>query len=114
MNSGPTLAGIKKGIQSIVEKIPPVLSVWGFGSFYRNEPFNDVDIVMVLHCSRELLLGLVKDVKGNLAKLEDQIGVKFDVLIMTPDEFESRPLRDMDQLAHIYQRCECSKQTDMI
>lgn len=113
MSSGPTLAGIKREIQSIVETIPPVLSVWGFGSFFRSEPFNDVDIVMVLHCSRELLVGLVKDVKRKLAKLEDEIGVKFDVLILTPDEFESRPLRDMDQLAHIYQRCECSEQKNI-
>lgn len=114
MNFGPTIARIRTGIQSTVEAIPSVMSVWGFGSFFRNEAFNDVDILMVLLCPKELLVGHSKDVKGKLANLEGEIGVEFDVLILTPEEFESQPLRDMDQLVCIYQRPERAEQADLI
>lgn len=104
MTSGTTIRKIKTAIQSTAEGVLAVESAWGFGSFFRGEAYDDVDILIVLRCSTEELSGLVRSLRSDFLTAEREMKLQFDLLFLTPEEFSSRPLRDMDQLIPLYQR----------
>lgn len=77
------------------------MSVWGFGSFFRHEPHSDVDVLVVLTSTTEHLLADSRSVRADLLAIEMRVGIAIDLLILTPPEFDARPLRDMDKLVRI-------------
>lgn len=56
---------------------------------------------MVVRVSEERLLKTARDLRAALLEVEQKIGVPIDPLILTEAEFDSRPLRDMDELVRI-------------
>ena len=103
MISGTTIRKTKTVIQSTVEGFPAVVSAWGFGSFFRGEAYDDVDVLIVLRAPREGLTELTSLLTSAFLIAEHDLKLKFELLFLTPEEFSSRPLRDMDQLAFLYQ-----------
>ncbi len=101
MISGTITRKIKTAIQSTVEGFSAVESVWGFGSFFRGDVYNDVDVLIVLSAPREELTELTSALRSAFIIVERDFNLKFDLLFLTPEEFSSRPLRDMDQLVLI-------------
>lgn len=94
-------ARVRAAIAESLKRHPAVLSAWGFGSFFRGEPHNDVDVLVVVAVPRDRLLDTAREVRAAMIEIEHTIGVPIDPLILTESEFESRPLRDMGELVRI-------------
>ena len=103
MTSGTIIRETKTAIQSTVKDFLAVEAVWGFGSFFRCEAYNDVDVLIVLSVPHEELTELTSALRSAFMIAERDLALQFDLLFLTPEEFSSRPLRDMDQLVLLYQ-----------
>ncbi|WP_162527296.1 nucleotidyltransferase domain-containing protein [Sphingomonas solaris] len=92
---------IKTAIAESLKSHPSVASAWGFGSFFRGEDYHDIDILVVIEATNGRLLDISRAIRTTLLRIEHTIGTSIDLIILTETEFESRPLRDMDQLVRI-------------
>lgn len=102
MTSGPIIRRIKTEIRSTLEGCHRIQSIWGFGSLFRQEKFDDADVLIVVSGSGQQLLSDSKTIRAHLQTIERRIGIPIDPLVLTATEFESRPLRDMDSLVRIF------------
>ena len=76
----------------------PIESVYGFGSFFRGQPHNDIDIIAVTNQPIEGLTSLHRDcclILGDISKRHKEV---FDFTLFTTEEFQDAPLRDRQQL----------------
>ena len=94
---------MKREIQSILQKHPAVNEVYGFGSFFRNQPFNDIDLLFVLRCDESLLLVVCKEMVSLISDVSKELEVTLHVLMLTEREFREAPLRDMHELLPLSQ-----------
>ena len=94
-------AKIRSAIASNLKRFPSISSAWGFGSFFRGEEHQDIDILVVVAVSHERLLDASREIRASLFQVQRTIDVPIDLLILTESEFESRPLRDMHELVPI-------------
>jgi predicted nucleotidyltransferase len=78
-----------------------ITSTWGFGSFFRGERHQDIDVLLVGAVSEDPLLDTARELRAALLKVEHRIGIPIDPLILAEAEFEGRPLRDMGELVRI-------------
>jgi len=80
--------------------LPNIHSIFGFGSFFHSNIYNDIDILFVLwqFKSIENSILLSKEIREICKKFENRIEIPIDVLILTYDEFLERPLKHMDKL----------------
>jgi predicted nucleotidyltransferase len=78
-----------------------ITSTWGFGSFFRGERHQDIDVLLVVAVPEDRLLNTARDLRAAPIEVERRIGVPIDPLILPEAEFESRPLRDMDGLVRL-------------
>lgn len=101
MTSGLIIRRIRTEIRCTLEGCDRIHSIWGFGSFFRREEFSDIDVLVVVSSSGEQLLSDSKTIRANLLAIERRIGIPIDPLVLTATEFQSRPLRDMDQLVRL-------------
>lgn len=85
-------------IQSILLKRPEVKDVYGFGSFFRGEPFNDIDILFVLPCEDRSILISVREIRALLHDASRRLRITLHPLILTDREIGEAPLRDMHEL----------------
>ena len=102
--TGPTIDEIKTEIRYITTELPDVASVFGFGSFFRNRPFNDVDILVVLLPNCQSLLSVYYDLKAAFEALETRHEICVDFTVLTSREYHEQPLRDMDSLIPLFSR----------
>jgi hypothetical protein len=91
---------IKKTIRDILgtHARDSAFSIFGFGSFFRGEPFNDVDLLFVFFGSTEDIITATARVSAICGLVENYISVPVHFLLLTEREFDEQPLRDMDQL----------------
>lgn len=94
-------ARVKAAIADSLRQYSSVISVWGFGSFFRGEHHHDIDILIVVTVPVGQLLDTARQLRAALLDVEHTIGVPIDPLILTEAEFESQPLRDMCKLVRI-------------
>lgn len=92
---------IEEALAGALYACPNVIGAWGFGSFFRGEPFRDVDVLIVVEAPKARLLATTQVIRSRLIEVERAIGVTIDPLIMTRSEYEAKPLRDMETLVHI-------------
>ena len=104
MTSGVTIAKTKTAIQTTSVKIEAILSVWGFGSFFRSKSFKDIDLLVVTDSSDDDLLQTSKAIRIAFRDVECELRVPLDITILTEREYDERPLREMDQLRRLYSR----------
>ena len=98
---GDITRGIRRESRYIQREVPEVLGIYGFGSFFRGQEFNDIDILFVLRCEFEGILPASKKLRGITLYLSEVFGETLHPLILTEGEFEERPLRDMHELMRI-------------
>jgi len=98
MNSGAITEKIRTEIRSIQRRLPEICGVFGFGSFFRAETHNDIDILFVVDCDRTSLLSTTKSIRAEAKNLSLALNQSIDPLILTKREFEEQPLRDMSEL----------------
>ena len=96
--SGPIIEKIRTEIQSIQQELHEVSQVYGFGSFFRGEDFNDIDLVFVVSGSGGTLLDTSRAIRKRMAVLSLRLGYKVDLLVLTDREMAEEPLRDMSSL----------------
>jgi predicted nucleotidyltransferase len=80
------------------QRVDEIVGIWGFGSFFRSNNFNDVDILVIVECKNVELLNVTKIIFQTVAR---ELRCSLDVTILTQREFEEQPLREMDQLVHL-------------
>jgi predicted nucleotidyltransferase len=102
MISGLTIKRIKTEIQIILADSEFVASAWGFGSFFRSSKYNDIDVLVVVECDRNVLLNVSNAIRSAFSDLEASVGVSLDLLILTSREFMERPLIEMDRIVLLY------------
>ena len=93
--------GMISTIRQAVQKLEDVTAVYGMGSYFRGEPFNDVDIVVVVRRTPALVV-LGTAIRAALLPLSEIVGSRIDITIFTESEFAGEPLRDMATLVPIY------------
>jgi predicted nucleotidyltransferase len=85
-------------IQSLPIRQIGVRAVYGFRSFFRGEPFRDVDLAIVLSESISDEMSTYYRLKAEIDSLGVRLVVQFHLSVLTEAEFDERPLRDMNQL----------------
>lgn len=101
MTTGITISEIKKEIRAIFTGQGDIHSVFGFGSYFRGEPYEDVDVLFVLKSTCESLLPVYYSLQADMLLLGSRWNILIDLTVLTFDEFLARPLRDMDSLINL-------------
>jgi predicted nucleotidyltransferase len=98
VNSGLTKSQVQIELLLTLAGIWQVKGVFGFGSFFRGEPFNDIDLALVFSENCDNALAVFERVLSRLRAVEDRLGTRLHVTPFTAKEFRERPLRDHDRL----------------
>ena len=77
--------------------------MYGFGSFFRTGPFDDVDLLFVVEVNQESLLGKKRFINSLCQELGRCWRVPVDPLVLTTREFSEEPLRDHHELSPLYE-----------
>ena len=102
MNTGHITNEIRTAIRSIISIEKHLDAVFGFGSFFRGEPFRDIDVLAVTSSGNTELLRTYYLIIATLSPIAAQLGRPIHLIMFTPDEFNSWPLRDMRQLQTLW------------
>ena len=100
MSFGNTIKQIKTEIQSITAKLHNIHGVYGFGSFFRSEHYNDVDILVVTSPDCKDTLSIFYLINKKLQRIDENLEI--DLTLLTYDEFIEKPLIEIDALTLIY------------
>lgn len=90
-----------KEIQYIHTKQLDLVSIYGFGSFFRSEHASDCDLLLVVNgrCSN---LGLLHaDLSKVFSELGERLSIVFDLTILTEREHMRAPLREHCNLINV-------------
>ena len=102
--SGDILKEITKEIQYIRQRLPEVKEVYGFGSFFRGVPFNDIDLLFVVSDNPVSLLSTSRTIRLLVSDSARRMLFILHPLILTEREFEEAPLRDTSELVPLSNR----------
>lgn len=102
MNSGLTKSQLQIELSLALAGICEVEAVFGFGSFFRGEPFNDVDLALVFSLNCDDALAVFELVLSRLRTVEGRLGAPLHVTPFTAKEFREEPLRDHHRLVPLY------------
>ena len=94
MNSGLTKNLIQTELAQSLTGIQQIDAVFGFGSYFRGEPFNDIDLALVFKEDCENVLETYELVLSRLKEATDRLGVRLHITPFTAREFQERPLRE--------------------
>jgi predicted nucleotidyltransferase len=89
-------------IRSITSIERHLEAVFGFGSFFRGEPFRDIDILAVTSGQNTDTLLTYYLLSDALEPIAVRAGHPVHLTMFTPDEFSARPLRDMHELKPLW------------
>ena len=82
--------------------ISEVEAVFGFGSFFRGEAFEDVDLAVVFREDCDAPLAVFERVLERLRIVDERLGVHLHVTPFTAKEFKSGPLREHARLVALF------------
>lgn len=93
---------MKRVIQDIATKLPDIVAVYGFGSFFRGTIYKDIDLVFVVKnsCSNRLLV--LRELRELTAATEIHLGIPIDIIFLTETEFQGEPLMESNNLHELY------------
>jgi predicted nucleotidyltransferase len=93
-----TIAEMRMAIQSLPIGQLGVKRIYGFGSFFRSGEFSDVDLVVIVWPVVATSVGSYYLLKNEFERVGRDLCVPIDLTVLTEEEFETRPLRDMHEL----------------
>lgn len=104
MNIGTIRKEIKAAIQLHLQGKPEIFGVFGFGSFFRCDFFNDLDLLVVVedHCDHPLKV--FYDVKNILDGIGLKHSIPVDITYLSYSEYSRKPLRESDNLVPIIEK----------
>ena len=92
---------MKTETQAITAEVHDIYGVYGFGSFFRGDQYNDIDILIVASSVCKDTLSLFYLLKERLEEIIDE-SINIDIILLTYCEFLTKPLLEMDSLTEIY------------
>ena len=92
---------MKTETQAITAEVHDIYGVYGFGSFFRGDQYNDIDILIVASSVCKDTLSLFYLLKERLEEIIDE-SINIDIILLTYSEFLTKPLLEMDSLTEIY------------
>ena len=101
MNTGTIRKEIKTAIRSRLQGKSEIFGIFGFGSFFRCDRFNDVDVLVVVDDHCEHPLNVFYDVKNILDEVGLNYGIPIDITYLSYTEHSRKPLRESDYLVPI-------------
>lgn len=78
--------GFEDEIRLTLSRLSSVSEAWGFGSYFRGEPYQDIDVVVVVNS--EPSPRVYERLRCALRPIEQSTGVEIDLTILTAAEFE--------------------------
>lgn len=85
---------MKLVVQNLMKRVPNAVSAHGFGSFFRGEPFNDIDLVIVLDAEADDISRSASILRSVFSEASNALSVQFDLVTLTVKEFSEKPLRE--------------------
>ena len=76
-----------RAIQQKASVLNAICALYGMGSFFRSNSFNDLDLVAVVDCDRDELVEHSRRIHSAFRNLGLQLRVPIDLTIFTPIEF---------------------------
>lgn len=101
MNIGTIRKKIKTAIRSRLQDKTEIYGVFGFGSFFRCDKFNDVDVLVVVDDYCNYPLKVFYDVKSILDEIGSKYGIPIDITYLSYTEYSCKPLRESEKLVPI-------------
>jgi predicted nucleotidyltransferase len=95
-------AKIQIMIRGVLARQPEIVSAHGFGSFFRDEEFSDIDIIFVLRDETEKSLDIVKSLRQEMRLSSNKLGYVIHPLFMSEREFASKPLKNFNEVKCIF------------
>ena len=91
------------GTQLTPSTIARICGIWGFGSFFRHDnECNDVDLIVVIDKIEPKDLGLLRELRDAISWPPTSELPAIDLVILTANEFATKPIRDWKQLTQIW------------
>ena len=91
--------------QSIIQRPNKINKIYGFGSFFRGEPYNDIDLLILINeKGEEDMTSSVNEIIAWSKTLSQKIGCDIDCLILTELEYHEKPLLDMNELRLLWKQ----------
>lgn len=87
-----------KEIRSIHSKWPDLVSIFGFGSFFRSDNPFDCDLLLVVKDGTQDLGKLHEELSMDFFNLGQEISIQFDLTILTEREHSRKPLIEHNNL----------------
>ena len=78
-----------------------LFGVFGFGSFFRSDSYNDIDILVVVNDSCNLPLQEFYTVKSLLSEIEAEYNILIDITYLSYTEYGRKHLLESDFLIDI-------------
>lgn len=94
---------VERLLKQALQKQPNVVGVYGFGSFFRSNTFNDIDIAIVTDSNEADLLHTHRSVAKTIEGISQEVGSKIDFLLFTKEEFDQKPLLESGSMILIFQ-----------
>ncbi|MES2001383.1 MAG: hypothetical protein V4444_03630 [Pseudomonadota bacterium] len=91
---------MKKEIASIRTRLPEV-RLFGFGSFFRDAPYEDIDVLAVFPDDGKGAMRSYQMLRHFVREISTRNNVTIDLTVLTNAEFEGQPLRDKESLIPI-------------
>ena len=92
-------------IQRIHTGSRELVSVYGFGSFFRDENPNDCDLLLVIKNDSPDLGKVHATLNKKFSSLGKKLSLEFDLTILTERENMRKPLLEHDRLGPISEKC---------
>jgi hypothetical protein len=78
--------------------VPEIVGAFGFGSFFRSDDAADCDLLLVLDDMSTERGRLHAQLSAVFRKLSQELGIEFDVTILTESEHRNLPLLEHARL----------------
>ncbi len=78
-----------------------LISAYGFGSYFRMEAYNDIDILLVIEGRDKTILETVSMIEKCFKLRTPELSKLLHITFVTQRQFSQNPLRDMHQLINL-------------
>lgn len=95
MNFNSYKAAIINSLRELVNELDGVYGIYGFGYFFRNNVYNDVDILVVSRADSDMIL--YEYLRKEFQQLELFWGINFDMCFLSYNEYLRKPLLESNQ-----------------
>ncbi len=91
-------------IRSVLSEKNDLYGVFGFGSFFRNIEYNDIDLLLVSMPNALSPLCVYQDARKSLELVSRKINIDIDITFLTYSEHLGKPLLEHNRLVKIWEK----------